>query len=226
MSIPSCPICGASEFEQLAILWPELIADWQLSPQEAAYIDEQQGFTCARCRVNLRAMTLASALMAHFRYDGLFRDFCAGPLAAMDVLEINEANQLTKDLNASPRHVLAKYPQVDMRAMPYADRAFDVVIHSDTLEHVPGAVAALRECLRVLRSGGVLAYTVPIIVGRRTRSRAGMKESFHGSGEPDNLVQTEYGADAWCEAMEAGFREVQLHSLHYPASIAIVARKL
>ena len=118
MSIHSCPICGASEFEQLAILWPELIADWELAPQEAAYIDEQQGFTCVPCRVNLRAMTLASALMAHFQYDGLFRDFCAGPLAAMDVLEINEANQLTKDLNASPRHVLAKYPQVDMRAMP------------------------------------------------------------------------------------------------------------
>jgi hypothetical protein len=53
-----------------------------------------------------------------------------------------------------------------------------------------------------------------------------MKESFHGSGEPDNLVQTEYGADAWCEVMEAGFREVKLHSLRYPASIAIVARKL
>jgi hypothetical protein len=32
----------------------------------------------------------------------------------------------------------------DMRAMPYADASFDVVIHSDTLEHVPGAVAALR----------------------------------------------------------------------------------
>jgi SAM-dependent methyltransferase len=226
VSIDSCPICGSSELEQHAILWPELIADWELSPEEAAYIDEQQGFTCARCRVNLRAMTLASALMEHFGYAGLFRDFCAGPLAAMDVLEINEANQLTKDLDTSPRHVLAKYPEVDMRAMPYADASFDVVIHSDTLEHVPDAVAALRDCRRVLRDGGVLAYTVPIVVGRRTRSRIGMKESFHGSGEPDNLVQTEYGADAWCEAMEAGFREVKLHALRYPASIAILARKL
>lgn len=221
----NCPVCGSAEFVQHAILWPELIADWELSPEEAAYVDEQQGLTCTRCKVNLRAMTLASAIMAHFGYGGLFRDFCAGPLAAMDVLEINEANQLTKDLWSSPRHLLAKYPQVDMRAMPYADAAFDLVIHSDTLEHVPDPVAALRECRRVLRPGGVLAYTVPIIVGRRSRSRAGLKDSFHGSGEPDNLVVTEYGADAWCEAMEAGFREVKLHALRYPSSIAILARK-
>jgi hypothetical protein len=42
---------------------------------------------------------------------------------------------------------------------------------------------------------------------------------------PITSCRNEYGADAWCEAMEAGFREVKLHSLRYPASIAIVARK-
>ncbi len=221
-----CPICGAAEFVLWQILWPELIADWELSPEEALYINEQQGLACVNCRVNLRAMTLACAVMEHFAYGGSFADFCAGPLTALDVLEINEANELAKYLAASPRHTFAKYPDVDMRSMPYADESFDVVVHSDTLEHVPGSRDALRECLRILRPGGVLAYTVPIVVGRLSRSRAGLKDSFHGSGEPDNLVRTEYGADFWCELMESGFREVRLHSLRYPASVAIVARKL
>jgi hypothetical protein len=41
----------------------------------------------------------------------------------------------------------------------------------------------------------------------------------------DCVVQTEYGADFWCEIFEAGFREVSLTSLIFPASVAIHAIK-
>jgi hypothetical protein len=52
--------------------------------------------------------------------------------------------------------------------------------------------------------------------------------SYHGKpgvNRDDCIVQTEYGADFWCEIFQAGFREVSLTSLIFPASVAIHAIK-
>lgn len=49
----------------------------------------------------------------------------------------------------------------DALALPYEDGAFDVVIASEILEHVPADDAAIAELVRVLRPGGTLAVSVP-----------------------------------------------------------------
>jgi hypothetical protein len=52
--------------------------------------------------------------------------------------------------------------------------------------------------------------------------------SYHGAAEEnyqDFKVQTEYGADFWCEVFEAGFREIRLTTFSFPASVAIHALK-
>jgi hypothetical protein len=36
------------------------------------------------------------------------------------------------------------YPQIDMTAMPYPDESYDVVLHSDTLEHIPDPIKGLQ----------------------------------------------------------------------------------
>ncbi len=46
-------------------------------------------------------------------------------------------------------------------ALPFADGAFDRVIASEVLEHIPDDCAAMRELARVLRPGGTMAVTVP-----------------------------------------------------------------
>ncbi|KJS02870.1 MAG: hypothetical protein VR65_03730 [Desulfobulbaceae bacterium BRH_c16a] len=50
-----------------------------------------------------------------------------------------------------------------MRPLEFSDNTFDVVYHSHVLEHMPKRYAPgfLRECLRVLRSGGILRVVVP-----------------------------------------------------------------
>lgn len=165
--------------------------------------------------------------MRHFSWRNKFADFVIAS-KNIKILELNECAQLSGYLKRMPGHILGEYPEVDMRFLPYSDNTFDLVVHSDTLEHVPDPVKALSECKRVLKPGGLLAYTVPIIVGRLTRDRFGLPKSYHGaqsSNASDFLVVTEYGADAWKHVIEAGFEEVCLTSFDYPAGIAISASR-
>ena len=59
-----------------SVLWPELIEQWELAPDEVAYINLQQGFCCNSCKNNLRTMTLAAAVTGAFGFSGTFEDFC------------------------------------------------------------------------------------------------------------------------------------------------------
>jgi SAM-dependent methyltransferase len=220
-----CCCCGGTSFLEQDVLWPELIEAWRLAPAEVEYVNEQQGTVCRGCGANLRSLALARAILDLCGAPGLLRDLprFAGHLR---VLEVNEAGGLTPFLRALPGHQLGRYPQLDMTRMPFRDGAFDLVVHSDTLEHVPDPVAGLAECRRVLRDGGACAFTVPIIVDRLTASRDGLPSSYHnrpGERDPGMVVRTEYGADAWKHVVLAGFRECRLTVLEYPAAIAIAA---
>jgi SAM-dependent methyltransferase len=49
----------------------------------------------------------------------------------------------------------------DAHRLPFPDGAFDLVIASEILEHIPDDAAAIAEAVRVLRPGGRFAVTVP-----------------------------------------------------------------
>ena len=231
LNLQCCPVCGAQNFECYDVLASDLIGEWGLNPDEVRYINEQQGTVCTQCRNNLRTMTLASAIMQRVGVQGTFDEFMrtSGYAQNGSILEINAAGALTPMLRGCPRHLMVTYPDVDMMDLHrFADESFDLVIHSDTLEHVPDPVAGLRECRRVLKSGGILAVTVPMVVGRMSRRRNGLPPSYHDRPDPSRegfLVVTEYGADVWCEFMQAGFAQVSLHALSYPQSVAIIGVK-
>jgi SAM-dependent methyltransferase len=215
----------------VSVLWPGLIAEWELSPEEAALIDRQQGLLCAACGANLRSMTLAHAILRAGAFEGLFQDFCRESSIAREwaLLEINRAGDLTPHLSRFRHYRLAEYPALDMHHMgAIADESVDIVVHSDTLEHLEDPVAALRECRRILTPRGFLAYTVPVVPGRLTRRRDGLPPSYHGGpaiARPDHRVVTEYGADYWTQPMQAGFLRLELHALAFPESLATIARK-
>jgi SAM-dependent methyltransferase len=223
-----CHVCRGTHFGFNRVLWPELIAEWQLSEAEASYIDRQQGVFCASCGSNLRSMALAKAILESHGFPGCLLEFTASdPARSLRVLEINEAGSLSPVFARLPQHQLVTYPQVDMTRLPFGNGAFDLVVHSDTLEHVEFPVTALSECRRVLGDGGRCIFTAPIVVDRFTRSRAGLPASYHGApatGRTDMLVCTEFGADIWKWVLQAGFDVVSMHCLEYPAGIAIEAR--
>lgn len=224
--IQSCPCCGSNSFYSADILWPELIKDWELRADEVAYTNKQQALRCEICNANLRSMSLASAIMRNYHYRGPFRSFVKKYSRKLSVLEVNEAGDLSQSLSMIKKHTLGSYPAVDVQHLPYASESFDLVVHSDTLEHVKDPVLGLREIYRVLKPNGITCYTIPIIIGRLSKSREGMKASYHGSpGNDEYKVMTEYGADMWTEVMKAGFGECRLYSIDFPASIVITAIK-
>lgn len=224
-----CTVCGGTEFTAHTVLWPQLIDQWQLSPAEVSYVDRQQGEICASCGANLRSIALANALRAVCGTTHMLRDFVVSADAAhVRILELNDAGTLNPVLSKMPEHVFGAYPQVDLHALPWPDDTFDIIVHSDTLEHVANPVHALAECRRVLKPRGALCLTVPIIVGRMSRGRTGLPKSHHGSPQEsgdDYVVHTEFGADAWCFLMEAGYSELTIFPVDYPAALAMVARR-
>ena len=222
-----CGVCSGTEFSERHVLWSSLITEWQLSPVEVDYVDRQQGTTCNKCGSNLRSVALANAIRAHLKDESLLQEIVERGRSE-SILEINEAGNLSPILRRFSGHVLAAYPEVDIHYLPYGDRSFDLVVHSDTLEHVDNPVHALEECRRVLKPGGALCFTLPIIVARMSRNRAGLAKSHHGNPtapSDDFAVRTEFGADAWTYLMEAGFSTVSIHAVGYPAATAFRALK-
>ena len=59
------------------------------------------------------------------------------------------------------RHAPRRRSMGDALALPFADGAFDRVIASEVLEHIPDDEQAMAELARVLRPGGTMAITVP-----------------------------------------------------------------
>lgn len=226
-----CPICSGSSFNQIKVLWPELAKQWLISPEEEAYIDRQQGFCCDACGANLRSMNLAGALLDHFAFNGTLSQFCSRSREAksLSLLEVNEAGTLTLALSSFRKYKLTRYPEVDMHKFPFADASYDIVIHSDVLEHVNNPGTGLTECFRILKPNGVLLFTIPIIYGRLSRKRDDTEPpSYHGDpaiNGSDLQVHTEFGADFWVLLLEAGFRRIKLFSLTGPESIAILGWK-
>lgn len=226
-TLSTCPVCGNNNFSIHEVLWPELINSWQLSEYEKDYINRQQGFHCSTCHNNLRAMGLASAIKKVFAFEGTLEEFCQSN-PRVSILEINSAGNLTRFLEKNQAHRLIEYPDFDMESLSIPSENFDLVIHSDTLDHVPHPERGLSECRRVLKKNGICIFTVPIIVDRFTRSRAGLAPSYHGQSgvlANDQLVYTEFGADAWLTPIKAGFSSCEIYAFEYPAALILIARK-
>lgn len=224
---PVCLVCAGRRYERQRVLWQGLIDEWELSPEEGDAIDRQQGVRCTTCRCNLRSIALAGGICDAMGFGGSFDAWLAST-PDVRTLEINGVGDLTGRLGKLGNLTRAVYPAVDMQTLPYDNGSFDLVVHSDTLEHVPDPALGLAECRRVLRPGGWLVMTVPTVPGRLTRSRAGLPPSYHGGegdARADHLVHTEFGADAWAMLCAAAFERIATRVFAWPSGVCWSARR-
>jgi SAM-dependent methyltransferase len=182
--------------------------------------NEETGVRCVRCGASPVHRSLGRALQR------------AGSLAGLDACELSARGPLAAHLRKHARSVaLSEYfadlpPGAiragvrceDVQRMSYADTSFDLVSHTEVLEHVPDDARAFAELRRVLRPGGWMLFTVPLY-GATTLERARLRDSaiehlappvYHGDpargGEPV-LAFRDYGHDIASRLLAAGFAQ-------------------
>jgi SAM-dependent methyltransferase len=78
----------------------------------------------------------------------------------------------------------------DVQRLTFDAAAFDLVTSTEVFEHVPDDLQAFAEIHRVLRSGGFLVFTVPLMDADATLERARLRD-----GAVEHLVTPEYHGD-------------------------------
>lgn len=240
-----CVVCGASTRfafnswttpDELHAFWADAIVSRDYNRRESMF--------CRVCCSNLRVRRIAEVLVDLYGPPGCgsFAELIEVPaFRGLDVAEVNTIGSLGSLhalLRQLPRLSFSEYrgPEglgevvdgirnEDMCRFTYPDGAFDIVLSSDTLEHVPDFRTALAETRRVLRPGGRHVFTVPVLWTRETtetRARIGddgeiehlMPILYHGRGSGayrfipvgiDMLTFTEFGRDIVDFLREADF---------------------
>lgn len=247
-----CKACGFQGlFLNGRVLWPELIEEWELTPEWVNWFDLREGHSCPKCGSSLRAGQLSEAIIEGISSitavtgKSLRAVFNQKPVQALCIAEINSAGTLHQFLATCPNLRYSEYgskmpgiPSEDLTKLSYDDESFDLVITSETLEHVPNIDMALREVHRILKPDGMHVFTVPIICDRHeTRQTATIQEdrlihllppSYHGGvneGKSDFLVFYEFGSDFIERCEKPGFHVLAIRGPENPALVAFIARK-
>jgi SAM-dependent methyltransferase len=80
---------------------------------------------------------------------------------ADELAKVRDLFAAMREAGEVPLGADADVKEGDALALPFADGEFDRVVAAEILEHVPADLQALAELVRVTRTGGTVALTVP-----------------------------------------------------------------
>lgn len=207
----ACSNCGyEGPSIQVEPIDEDLREAWQLSNKLTRLFNFREGSLCGSCHVNIRAQSLAKAIMlSKFgSNEATLKEWVENAnKKRLRVCELNSCHNLHDTLKKIDDYEYAEYgtpSEQDIENLTYEDDSFDIVLHSETLEHVSNPGRAMQECRRVLKPGGLVIFTTPVVWLARTRRRAMISKgkiehilppSYHGFKTDDYLVFYEFGYD-------------------------------
>jgi hypothetical protein len=236
-----CIVCGRFRFMlyRRRVIPPRLQELWGLSEQLASALARKESCACAHCGAKLRGRRLAQIVLRAYPVQTppvprSLAEWVRHPeTRSLRVAEINRIDGLHQELALLPQFTGSDYEpgsppgtavagvrSEDLRRLTFASSSVDLLLTSETLEHVPGLEAALSEIHRVLAPGGRHIFTVPLMPGvAQTFARAIEREDgsieqkavsiCHPGGDTGYPVFTEFGADLPELLQQAGF-EVEI----------------
>src|SRR4051794_18243243 len=238
-----CAVCGrfAPMIYRRRVVPHRLQELWGLSGKLASALARKESFDCARCGAQLRARRMARVILETYPVGDppsparSLADWASSPLArSLRIAEINRIEGLHEQLHGLPELRLSDYEpgaapgevvrgvrSEDLTRLTYPDASFDLVLTSETLEHVPDLTVALAEIYRILRPGGRHIFTIPLLPGvAKTFARTVVRpdgthelrapQIRHPGGDVGYPVFTEFGAD-FPEILRAAGFEVTVH---------------
>jgi len=247
-----CPVCGALLITLYRPVFSKvLIEEWKLNAEWEGFYNHREGEICISCGGSIRGRQLGLALLNWLNRSRSLAE--SNALAAiyhpsvqkLKIAEINSCGGLHKKLSWLANVSYSEFePQdksirhEDLLGLTYGDESFDVVLHSDTLEHIPDIDKALSEIWRVLKPGGATVFSIPIVRdGRPTLVRAKLQEgamkqfhppSYHGGSYQATrqyLVCYEFGEDFIDRLKSHGFQVELLEHPENPAGVTFTAVK-
>lgn len=230
----TCVVCGRFRpmLDRRRVVPPRLAELWGLSPRLAAALARKESGDCAGCGAKRRARRMARVLL-QLHPAGSARslaDWVRDPsVQQLRIAEINRIEGIHDQFLALPHFAASDYlpgsapgaivegtRSEDLTRLTYPGQSFDLVLTSESLEHVPDLSRAIREIKRVLVPGGRHVCTVPLLPGvPRTFARAVLHEDgrlehlarpiCHPGGDVGYPVFTEFGADFGAIVAAEGF---------------------
>lgn len=199
-----CPFCGPTLFLRLR--------------------RDAIGVRCVRCAASAIHLAMGWALrdrVARLEDCDVCELSARGPLAAFLRRMARSAALSEYFADAEPGSLRAGVRCEDVQRLTYADSSFDLVTHTEVLEHVPDDARAFAELLRVLKPGGLMLFTVPMHGGPQTVERARLVdghvvhllEPVHHLDPLRHegiLAFRDYGSDILDRLRDAGFVEPEI----------------
>jgi SAM-dependent methyltransferase len=233
-----CVVCGRFQpmLYRRRVIPRRLEELWGLSPRLAEALARKESCDCASCGAKLRCRRIAQAVLALYPVGAppapaasMARWVEFPEIRALRVAEINRIDGLDDFLlrlphfassdyrpGSGPGEIVEGVRSEDLTRLTYADASFDLVLTSESLEHVPDLDAALGEIRRVLVPGGRHIFTIPLLPHtERTFPRAIVRPDgsvedrapriAHPGGDWGYPVFTEFGTDLTDLLGRAGF---------------------
>ncbi len=151
------------------------------------------GVRCARCAASAIHLAIGWALrdrVARIEDCDVCELSARGPLAAWLQRTARSAALSEYFAGVEPGTLRDGVRCEDVQRLTYADARFDLVTHTEVLEHVGDDARAFAELLRVLKAGGLMVFTVPMHGGPCTVERARLRE-----GRVEHLLEPVYHLD-------------------------------
>lgn len=157
---------------------------------------------CMFCRSTPKYRALYAVI------EKIFGDNFVDKLSAgeIDVFEMSTTSAIHKSLYKYDNYICSGYfydmemgkkiknrtYNQDIQNMSFMNNSFDLVISSETMEHVPNPILGFTEIYRILKPGGVHCFTIPYHANAKTIKRSEITDNKIVNILPEILHQDPY----------------------------------